>query len=78
MAQKWADLMTEKYAELAVAEPIFGQLQNCMELAVVGALVVKERLTEKAGYSMPGLLDASGVKTAEFPRRRRSRARRAS
>ena len=37
-AQRWADIMTEKYPELAVADPIFGQLQNCMELAVVGAL----------------------------------------
>ena len=32
-AQHWADIMTEKYPELAVADPIFGQLQNCMELA---------------------------------------------
>ena len=47
VAQKWADPMTEKYPELAVADPIFGQLQNCMELAVVGALVVKDRLTGK-------------------------------
>jgi hypothetical protein len=67
MAQKWADNMTEKYDELAVAVPIFGQLRNCMELAIVGALVVKERLTEKAGYSMPILLDAAVVKLDEYP-----------
>jgi hypothetical protein len=65
-AQKWADLMTEKYPELAVADPIFGQLQNCMELAVVGALVVKEQLAEKAGGSMPTLLDSSAVKPEAF------------
>jgi len=65
-AQRWADLMTEKYPELAVADPIFGQLQNCMELAVVGALVVKERLAEKAGYSMPVLLESPAVKPEEF------------
>jgi len=35
-AQHWADLMTAKYDELSVADPIFGQLRNCMELAVVG------------------------------------------
>jgi len=64
-AQKWADNMTAKYDELAVADPVFGELRNCMELAVVGALVVKERLTEKAGYSMPLLLDPA-VKVAEF------------
>jgi hypothetical protein len=65
-AQKWADLMTEKYAALAVADPIFGQLQNCMELAVVGALIVKERLPEKAGHSMPTLLESPEVKTEKF------------
>jgi hypothetical protein len=66
MAQKWADIMTEKYAELSVADPVFGQLQNCMELAVVGALIVKERLTEKAGYSMPTLLESAAVKPEAF------------
>jgi hypothetical protein len=66
MAQKWADIMTEKYPELAVADPIFGQLQDCMELAVVGALIVKERLAEKAGYSMPTLLESSTVKPEVF------------
>jgi hypothetical protein len=66
-AQKWADLMTEKYPELAVADPIFAQLQNCMELAIVAALVTKEGLAEKAGYSMPLLLDPVGVKTEEYP-----------
>ena len=66
-AQKWADLMTEKYAELAVADPIFAELQNCMELAIVAALVVKEGLAEKAGYSMPLLLDPADIKTEQFP-----------
>ena len=71
--------MTEKYAELAVADPIFGQLQNCMELAVVGALVVKERLTEKAGYSMPTLLESPAVKPDAFnaPKQVREQGQRA-
>ena len=29
-------MMTDHYEELALAEPIFGQLRNCMDLAVVG------------------------------------------
>lgn len=66
LAKKWADTMTEKYAELAVADPIFGQLQNCMELAVVGALVVRDNLPEKAGYSLPTLLDSPAVKAEQF------------
>jgi hypothetical protein len=62
IAQKWANTMTEKYAELAVADPVFGELQNCMELAVVGAIIVKNNLPEKAGYDMPVLLSSSEVK----------------
>ncbi len=65
-AQKWADTMSAKYPELAVADPIFGQLQNCMELAVVGALVVKEQLTTKAGNSLPTLMESSDVKPEAF------------
>jgi hypothetical protein len=65
-AKRWADTMTEKYAELAVKDPIFGQLQNCMDLAVVGALIVKERLADKAGCSLPALMDSPDVKVAEF------------
>jgi hypothetical protein len=65
-AQRWADIMTAKYAELAVADPIFGQLQNCMDLAIVGALIVKERLAEKAGYSMPTLMESPEVQPVVF------------
>jgi hypothetical protein len=65
-ARKWADNMSEKYQQLAVAEPVFGQLRNCMELAIVAALVVKEDLTGKAGYSMPLLMDPADLKTEEF------------
>jgi len=67
LAQRWADKMTEHYEELAIADPIFGELRNCMELAIVAALIVKEQLPEKAGYSMPTLLDASAVAAEEFP-----------
>ncbi len=66
IAQKWADLMTDKYAQLAVADPIFGQLQNCMDLAVAGALIVKGRLAEKAGNSLPALLDSPVIEPETF------------
>ncbi len=60
-AQQWADRMTEKYSQLAVADPVFGELQNCMDLAIVGALVVKDRLLEKAGSSLPTLMESTNV-----------------
>jgi len=66
IAQRWAGIMTEKYPELAVADSIFGQLQNCMELAVVGAIIVKDRLPEKASYDLPTLLNSPAVKPDVF------------
>ena len=67
LAKKWADNMTAKYDELALAEPIFGQLQNCMDMAVVGALIVKENLPAKAGDSLPVLMDSKAVKAEQYP-----------
>jgi hypothetical protein len=66
LPKKWADTMTREFSALAVADPVFGELQNCMELAVVSALIVKERLPEKAGNSLPVLLTSDEVKTDEY------------
>jgi len=57
LAQRWADQFTERYDELADKEPIFGELRNIMDLAIVGALVAKEGLLDTAGYEMSLLLD---------------------
>ncbi len=65
-AQRWAENMTTRFDELAVAEPVFGQLRNCMELAIVGALIVRENLAEKAGFSMTLLSGAEELKPEEF------------
>ena len=67
VAQKWADNMTAKYAELSVADPIFGRLRNCMELAVVAALIVKEDLAGKADCRLSSLMDRAGVSPEQFP-----------
>lgn len=66
LAQKWADLMTEKYDELSIKEPIFGELRNCMDLAVVAALIDKEHLAAKAGLNLGVLLDADQLPTEEY------------
>jgi hypothetical protein len=67
LAQKWADNMSSHYDELAIADPVFGELRNCMELALVGALVAQQHLGEKAGNSFPVLSQDSGLKTIELP-----------
>ena len=66
VAQRWARNMTNAFAELAAAEPIFGQLQNCMDLAVVATVIVKQRLPEKAGHSLPILMQSSALTVDEF------------
>jgi hypothetical protein len=67
-AQKWADLMTEKYDELSVAEPIFGELRNVMDLCVVAALIAKEDLASKAHLELPTLTNAeSKLELVKFP-----------
>jgi hypothetical protein len=67
LAQKWADNMTRHYDELAVATPVFGELRNCMQLALVGALIAHERLADKAGCSLPDLMQESSLKTFQLP-----------
>ena len=66
LAQKWAGNMTRHYDELAVAEPVFGELRNCMQLALVGALLAHERLADKAGCSLPALMQEATLKTLEL------------
>jgi hypothetical protein len=66
-AKKWADTMTAKYDELSLADPIFGDLRNCMDLALVAALVAKENLVAKSGASLPLLLGTDGVKADIYP-----------
>jgi hypothetical protein len=64
-AQKWADSFTEKFEDLAREDSSFGQLRNVMDLAVIGALLTKERLIERSGLQMPNI--AGDMPVAEFP-----------
>ena len=48
--------MTEKYDELSVKEPMFGELRNLMDLCVIAALISKENMLEKASLELPTLL----------------------
>jgi hypothetical protein len=64
VSQKWAATMTERYEALSKADPIFAELRNCMDLAVVAALVARENLTAKAKADLPLLLGGEGLQTA--------------
>jgi hypothetical protein len=65
-ATAWAAAMTTKFNDLSAKEAIFGQLRNCMDMAVAAALITKEHLLEKAACSTPLLLGGRELPTAEF------------
>ncbi len=67
-AQKWCDIFTAKFNDLAREDSSFGQLRNVMDLAVVGALLVKERLTEKSGFQAPDLMGRQPLDEYAAPR----------
>jgi hypothetical protein len=76
LPRQWAADMTERYAQLSRAMPVFAELRNCMDLAVVAALLVKEELPGRAGCNLDLLLDERQVAVAEYavPRQVDSRA----
>ena len=61
LAEKWCGLMTEHYAKLAAVQPIFAELQNCIDLAVVATLVRSRQLDQRAGLDLSLLLDQRAV-----------------
>src|SRR5262245_3026280 len=65
-AQKWADLMTAKYDELSVKEPVFGELRNLMDLCVVAALITKEDMLGKAKLEIPAIASKSSKMEPSF------------
>ncbi|HEX3657986.1 MAG TPA: DUF1598 domain-containing protein [Pirellulales bacterium] len=66
MAQLWANNFTNKYDDLSVKDTVFGQLRNCMDLAVLAALIVKQDLGGLAGYQLPLWLDDVNLPVAEM------------
>ncbi len=57
MAEKWAETMTERFDELAAADPAFRELRNAMDMSVVAALIAKEGLFAKSNVSAPLLTE---------------------
>jgi hypothetical protein len=67
-AQKWSDTFTKKFDELAREDSSFGQLRNVMDLAVIGALLTKEGLIQKAGFQAPNLMGEQQLEEYPAPR----------
>jgi len=62
-AKKWADTMTERFEELAAAEPAFQELRNVMDLSVIAAIIKSENLNKLVGLEMPAILGKTNAAT---------------
>ncbi len=64
----WAENMTSRFAALADADPVFAELQNVMDLAVVAAIIARHSLCENVKLEIPMIADEqSQVKMPERP-----------
>ncbi|MDO5565516.1 MAG: DUF1598 domain-containing protein [Planctomycetia bacterium] len=66
-AQRWAQMMTKCFKELAVSEPVFAEAKNCMDIALVVALVYFQNLPQKSGCSLDAFNGVAGVVTPGYP-----------
>lgn len=67
LAVKWADTMTQKFKELSIERPVFRDLRNAMDLAVIATLITQEQLDSRSGVDLSVLRgDDSDIETAEY------------
>ncbi len=56
-AERWCEAMTKHYDALAAKQPVFAELVNCVDMAVVAALIRGRQLDKRAGLDLGLLLD---------------------
>jgi hypothetical protein len=67
VTQQWADAMTEKYGAMTVADPVFGELRNVMDLCVVTALIAREDMLHRLSLELPNITsEKDGTKIQAF------------
>ncbi|MGL4594998.1 MAG: DUF1598 domain-containing protein [Thermoguttaceae bacterium] len=66
-AMNWCAKMTNKYNALSKVDPVFGDLKNCMELAIAVALIHREDLLNKANCKVSCLADTSLLPLPQYP-----------
>lgn len=66
-AINWCKRMDKNYDTLSKIDPVFGDLRNCMELAIVVALIQREGLLEKTNCKLPMFAESNVLKTVQLP-----------
>jgi len=68
-SRAFTENFTKKYPELAAVSPVYSQLRNCIDLAMLAAFMQQRDYYGKAGWKMPlfGNEDAYPVRTLSAP-----------
>lgn len=66
VAAQWAANFSKRFEELAQRIAVFGELRNCIDLAIVGAILTSQRCGERANYELPLWSDAKQVAVRKF------------
>jgi hypothetical protein len=66
VARTWCDAMTANYDSLAARQPIFAELTNCIDLAVVAALIEGRQLDERAGCDLTPLTSPAQLQLPKY------------
>ena len=65
-AQRWCDALTAHYEEVSAKHPVFAELLNCVDLAVVAALIDGRQLDQRAGLDLKPLLDPAALPASSY------------
>ena len=66
VAKKWCDDFSARYDALAAKHPVFAELANCVDLAVVAALIAGQHLEGKAGLDLGVLRDGDRLRLPAY------------
>jgi len=66
-AKAWAAKVNQNIPALAAAAPIYADLQNVADLALLASLIQKDKLAQRASWDMSLLLDSSKYGTRSIP-----------
>ncbi|MBX3443261.1 MAG: DUF1598 domain-containing protein [Planctomyces sp.] len=62
-SQRFAQNFTEHYEALADRQPVFAELHSLFDVAIAAALIVRERLPQRADCPLPAFFDAESLTT---------------
>ncbi|GHT34160.1 hypothetical protein FACS189427_00990 [Planctomycetales bacterium] len=67
IAAGWCSKMSKNYEQLSKVDPVFGDLKNCMELAIAVALIRSENLLETANCKLTAFDNDTLLKAVSYP-----------